>query len=55
MSKFSTLDKYANQQGKYELLPFRFESLDSDDVVLTNFVGEFVANLDPEHATNPRH
>ncbi len=42
MSKFSTLDKYVSQQGKYELLPFRFESLDGDDVVLTNFVGEFV-------------
>jgi uncharacterized protein len=42
MSKFSTLDKYVSQQGLYELLPFRFESLDGDDVVLTNFVGEFV-------------
>jgi uncharacterized protein len=42
MSKFSTLDKYVSQQGKYELLPFRFESLDGDDVVVTNFVGEFV-------------
>jgi len=42
MSKFSTLDKYVSKQGQYELLPFRFESLDCDDVVLTNFVGEFV-------------
>ncbi len=42
MSKFSTLDKYVGQQGKYELLPFRFESLEGNDVVLTNFVGEFV-------------
>lgn len=42
MSKFSTLEKYVSQQGHYELLPFRFESLDGDDVVLTNFVGEFV-------------
>jgi len=42
MSKFSTLDKYVSQQGKYELLPFRFESLEDNDVVLTNFVGEFV-------------
>lgn len=41
MSKFSTLDKYVSKQGQYELLPFRFESLDGDDVVLTNFVGEF--------------
>jgi His-Xaa-Ser system radical SAM maturase HxsB len=42
MSKFSTLDKYVSKQGQYELLPFRFESLDGDDVVLTNFVGEFI-------------
>jgi uncharacterized protein len=42
MSKFSTLDNYVSQQGKYELLPFRFESLEGNDVVLTNFVGEFV-------------
>jgi uncharacterized protein len=42
MSKFSALDKYVSQQGKYELLPFRFESLEGNDVVLTNFVGEFV-------------
>ena len=42
MSKFNTLDKYVSQQGKYELLPFRFESLEGNDVVLTNFVGEFV-------------
>lgn len=42
MSKFCTLDRYASQQGTYELLPFRFESLDGNDVVLTNFVGEFV-------------
>lgn len=42
MSKFSGLDKYVSKQGQYELLPFRFESLDGDDVVLTNFVGEFV-------------
>jgi uncharacterized protein len=42
MSKFSTLDKYVSKDGQYELLPFRFELLDGDDVVLTNFVGEFV-------------
>ena len=42
MSKFNTLDKYVSQQGKYELLPFRFESLEGNDVVLTNFVGEYV-------------
>ena len=42
MSKFSTLDAYTPQLGKYELLPFRFESLDGEEVVVTNFVGEFV-------------
>ena len=42
MSKFSTLDAYTPKLGKYELLPFRFESLDDEDVVVTNFVGEFV-------------
>ena len=42
MSKFSTLDAYTPQLGKYELLPFRFDSLDDEDVVVTNFVGEFV-------------
>ncbi len=42
MSKFSTLDHYVSPKGSYELLPFRFESLDESNVVLTNFVGEFV-------------
>lgn len=42
MSKFSSIDKYVSKQGQYELLPFRFEPLDGDEVVLTNFVGEFV-------------
>jgi len=42
MSKFSTLDKYVKKQGQYELLPFRFEQLEGEDVVVTNFVGEFV-------------
>jgi uncharacterized protein len=42
VSKFRALDKYVSRPGHYELLPFRFESLDGDDVILTNFVGEFV-------------
>lgn len=42
MSKFSTLDRYVKKQGQYELLPFRFEQLEGEDVVVTNFVGEFV-------------
>ncbi|WP_233249376.1 His-Xaa-Ser system radical SAM maturase HxsB [Limnohabitans sp. Hippo3] len=28
-------------QGQYQLLPFRFEPLDDNNVVITNFVGEF--------------
>lgn len=42
MSKFSSLDEYVSAEGQYELLPFRFETLDDENVVLTNFVGEFV-------------
>lgn len=41
MSKFSSLEQYTSSTGQYELLPFKFESLDGDDVVVTNFVGEF--------------
>lgn len=42
MSKFSSLERYISSTGQYDLLPFKFESLDGDDVVVTNFVGEFV-------------
>ena len=42
MSKFSTLEKYVSPKGQYELLPFRFEPLVEDNVVATNYVGEFV-------------
>jgi hypothetical protein len=42
MSKFRTLDKYVSPRGQYELLPFRFEPLVEDEVVVTNYVGEFV-------------
>lgn len=41
MSKFQPLESYLNVSGKYHLLPFRFESLNDDDVVLTNAIGEF--------------
>lgn len=41
MSKFQPLSAYVNQDAQYELLPFRFESLGADDVVLSNMVGEF--------------
>ena len=42
MSKFSTYDKYISQEGSYQLLPFRFERLENETIVVTNYVGEFV-------------
>ena len=42
MSKeFSSFEDYTSETGEYELLPFRFENLSDDEVVLTNAVGEF--------------
>lgn len=41
MSKFLPPEAYVPEVGKYELLPFRFERLDEDTVVLTNAAGEF--------------
>lgn len=41
MTKFSPLVEYTATQGQYQLLPFKFERLDDEDVVITNFVGEF--------------
>ncbi|MDW3687609.1 His-Xaa-Ser system radical SAM maturase HxsB [Cupriavidus sp. CV2] len=41
MSKFQPLESYLDGSGKYHLLPFRFEALNDDEVVLTNAVGEF--------------
>ncbi|BDB29442.1 His-Xaa-Ser system radical SAM maturase HxsB [Cupriavidus sp. TA19] len=42
MSKFRSLESYQNKNsGKYQLLPFRFETLDDQSVVATNAVGEF--------------
>lgn len=38
---FSFLKDYTSESGEYELLPFRFENLSEDEVVLTNSVGEF--------------
>ncbi len=40
-SKFFPLVHYTPEQGKYELLPFRFEPFSEDEVVITNAVGEF--------------
>jgi His-Xaa-Ser system radical SAM maturase HxsB len=42
MSKFHALDHYQGDPGHYELLPFRFEPLGDNELVLTNAVGEFV-------------
>jgi len=41
-SKFSPLENYTSKSEGYELLPFQFENISSDDAVLTNAVGEFV-------------
>ncbi len=40
-SKFFPLVHYTPEQGKYDLLPFRFEPFSEDEVVITNAVGEF--------------
>ncbi len=42
MSKFHTLSHYESAPGGYSLLPFQFEQMGDDEVVLTNAVGEFV-------------
>ena len=42
MSKFHTLNHYESAPGCYSLLPFQFEQVGDDEVVLTNAVGEFV-------------
>jgi len=41
MSRFKGLDYYTPAKNKYQLLPFRFEHLSNNEVVLTNAVGEF--------------
>jgi len=41
MSKFYELDHFVSEGSKYELLPFRFETLSEEEVVVTNAVGEF--------------
>ena len=42
MSKFQPLTAYTRAERGYELLPFRFEPLGDEEVVLSNMVGEFV-------------
>jgi uncharacterized protein len=39
--EFFPIENYTSKSGEYELLPFRFESLSGDEVVITNVVGEF--------------
>lgn len=41
MSKFHPLNHYQAAPRQYELLPFRFEPINRDEVVLTNAAGEF--------------
>ncbi|OBS10366.1 His-Xaa-Ser system radical SAM maturase HxsB [Acidihalobacter prosperus] len=51
MSKFVGIDEFRAENGNYSLLPFRFESIDFENIVVTNSVGEFVImgrdKLDP--------
>ena len=42
MSKFAEYDTYLNKDRKYSLLPFKFENLEEEEVVITNMVGEYV-------------
>lgn len=48
MSKFSKLEHYQAQEGQYELLPFNFEPINEEEVVLTNFVGELTFLTRPQ-------
>ena len=41
MSKFQPHESYLNSTKKYSLLPFKFERLDEEEVVLTNMVGQY--------------
>lgn len=41
MSRFHPLEDFRNSNGRYELLPFRFEPLSDDTLLVTNAVGEF--------------
>ena len=42
MSKFLPKAAYQQEDSRYQLLPFQFESLDENRVILTNMVGEFL-------------
>ena len=41
MSRFHPIENYRNTTGRYELLPFRFEPLSDDTLLITNAVGEY--------------
>lgn len=41
MSKFFPIGAYESADGKYQLLPFRFEPWNENEVLITNAVGEF--------------
>ena len=42
MSKFQPLAYYQAKPSQYKLLPFRFERIGDEEVVMTNAAGEFV-------------
>ena len=42
MSAFQAIDFYVNSNKNYTLLPFKFERLDEDEVILTNMVGQYM-------------
>lgn len=41
MSKFNGLGSFSSPLGEYDLLPFTFERIENNEVVITNQVGEF--------------
>jgi len=42
MSKFQEQELYLSQNKNYSLLPFKFERLDDEEVIVTNMVGQYV-------------
>jgi len=41
MSKFQNYESYLNQNNNYSLLPFKFERIDDEEIILTNMVGQY--------------
>ena len=56
MSKFKPAEAYAAASSEWELLPFRFERVGDDRVLLTNMVGEhlFLTGTDFDEFMGPR-